>query len=88
MTDYQTLANEIGESLRTAERSAQSGNLGQTIADLGTLHGKLGQAFVAFNEVAQEAGVDALDWDPIAGNVAAGDAQRTGGGNKAAPSAE
>ena len=64
--DNQTLANNIGATLRAAERSVQAGNMGQAIVNLATLHSNLGQAFVAFNAVAQKAGVDALDWGAIA----------------------
>lgn len=85
MNDNQTLANDIGATLRAAERAAQAGNLGQTITDLARLHAKLGKAFLAFNVVANEAGREPLEWGAIAGNDDTGSAQRSGGGNKAEP---
>jgi len=94
MTDPQGLANLIGATLRSAEAAAGNNNLGQTLVDLGKLHGQLGQAFHVTNALLADAGRDPLEWDPIAGNDHAanrsgGEAQPlSGGGPKAAPAAE
>lgn len=90
MADNQQLANDIGAAVRAAERSVQAGNTGQAIVDLGTLHGLLDKAYLAFNEVADAAGVAALEWGPIASDGAArGDVHTNSGGTpKVAPSAE
>lgn len=92
MTDPQGLANLIGNSLRAAEAAAGNGNLGQTLVELGTLHGHLGQAFLLANTIMEEAGRPPLEWDPIAGNTSAGArggaTTMSGGGNKGEPTVD
>lgn len=87
LADDQELANSIGTALRAAEVSVQTNNMGQAIADLGTLHGLLGTAFVAVNALRDRAGEAPLDWDAVAGNSAARSGLHTdsGGTPKVAP---
>jgi len=91
MTDRQSLANLIGHTVRKAEAAAGSGNLGQTLVELGKLHNQLGQAYHATNVILQVAGLPLLEWSPIAGSLAPGSGEvstQSGGTPKGEPPAQ
>jgi len=81
--DYQDTANRIGETLRAAEQAAEDEGANSTAAHLTILHEQLGHAFLAANELGA-----GLDWNQVAGNAPSdGDATRSGGTGKNAPTA-